>query len=133
MIDEIMDSPGFSDIRLDEQVRFFDLRDRIAVWRSDGRDTETGAGILLAVVVFAGHLRRISDRHELVEFDHGLLTWAIWAIGREGASAEVLGHLRAMYGRDAELDGLLDRPESVAADRLLEILLGLLDRTLSKG
>ena len=133
MIDVIMDAPGFSDIRLDEQVRFFDLRDRIEAWRSDGCDFESGAGILLAAVIFAGHLRRISDRHELVEFDHGLLTWAIWAIGRDGASDEVLGHLTAMYGRDAELDRQLDRPEPVAADRLLDVLLGLLDRTLPKG
>ena len=32
-----------------------------------------------------------------------------------------------------ELDRLLDRPEPVAADRLLDVLLGLLDRTLPKG
>jgi len=132
MIDEIMEAPGFSDIRLDEQVRFFDLRERIADWRAGDRDPEAGAGILLAVVIFAGHLRRISDRHELAEFDHGLLTWAIWAVGRDGASDDVLDHLRALLGRDAELDRLLDQPEPVAADRLLELLLGLLDRTLSK-
>jgi hypothetical protein len=133
MIDVIMDAPGFSDIRLDEQVRFFDLRDRIEAWRSGGCDFESGAEILLAVVIFAGHLRRISDRQELVEFDHGLLTWAIWVIGRDGASDEVLSHLAAMCGRDAELDRLLDRPESVVADRLLEVLLGLLDRTLPRS
>ena len=130
MIDEIMAAPGFSDIRLDEQVRFFDLRERVAGWRGAGRDPESGAGILLAVVGFAGHLSRISDRHELVAFDHKLLTWALWAVGRDGASDEVLGHLRALCGRDAELDHLLDQPEPVEADRLLEVLLGLLDRTL---
>lgn len=132
MIDEIMESPGFSDIRLDEQVRFFDLRERIADWRGTGRDPETAAAILLAVVIFAGHLRRISDRHELVEFDHKLLTWAIWSVGRDGGSDEALGHLRALYGRDAELDRLLDQAEPVAASRLLEVLLGLLDRTLPR-
>jgi hypothetical protein len=132
MIDEIMAAPGFSDIRLDEQVRFFDLKDRIASWRGTGRDPETGAEILLAAVIFAGHLRRISDRHELAEFDHKLLTWAIWSIGRDGVTDEVLGHLRALYGRDAELDRLLDQPDPVARDRLLEVLLGLLDRTLPR-
>jgi hypothetical protein len=132
MIDAIMAAPGFSDIRLDEQVRFFDLKERVAAWRGAGRDPKTGAGILLAAVIFAGHLRRISDRHELVEFDHRLLTWAIWSIGRNGASDEVLGHLRGLYGRDAELDRLLEQPGPVAAERLLEVLLGLLDRTLPR-
>ncbi len=130
MIDGIMAAPGFSDIRLDEQVRFFDLRERVAAWRGGGRDPETAAEILLAVVGFAGHLRRINDRRELVAFDHRLLTWALWAIGRDGASDEVLRHLRALHGRDAELDLLLDQSEPVEVDHLIELLLGLLDRTL---
>lgn len=133
MIDDIMEAPESSGLRLDEQVRFFDLRERIAAWSDAGSDPEVGAKILLAVVIFAGHLRRISDRQELVEFDHRLLTWAIWAIGSDAASDELLDHLRVLYGRDAELDRLLDQAEPVVPDRLLQVLLGLLDRTTPRN
>jgi hypothetical protein len=130
MIDDIMAAPAFSEIRLDEQVRFFDLRERLAAWRGAGRDPESAAEILLAMVVFAGHLRRISDRRELVVFDHKLLTWALSRIGRDGVTEEALGHLKALCGRDAELDRLLAQQAPIEANRLLEVLLALLDRTL---
>jgi hypothetical protein len=129
MIDEIMTAPAFSDIRLDEQVRFFDLRQRLAEWRGSGRDPDVGAEILLAVVVFAGHLRRINDRRELVTFDHKLLTWVLSELGRSGAGDGVLSWLQSLYGRDADLDRLLDQPDEIEEERLLELLLRLLDRT----
>ncbi len=130
MIDAIMTAPHFSDVRLDEQVRFFDLRERVAAWRGDGRGTEAASQILLAMVTFAAHLRRISDRRELVAFDYKLLTWAMGVVGRDGASAEALRHLRALAGRDAELDELLGQERPVDGQRLLEVLMGILDRTL---
>ncbi len=130
MIDAIMTAPHFSAARLDEQVRFFDLRERVAAWRGDGRGTETASQILLAMVTFAAHLRRISDRRELVTFDFKLLTWAMGVVGRDGASAEVLQHLRSLAGRDAELDELLGQDQPVDGQRLLEVLMSILDRTL---
>jgi hypothetical protein len=111
-------------------VRFFDLRERVAAWRGGGRDAEEGSRIVLAMVAFAAHLRRISDRRELQAFDHGLLTWALGAVSRDDVSVETLGHLQALAGRDVELDGLLVQPDPVEKNRLLEVLLGLLDRTL---
>ena len=130
MIDAIMTAPHFSEVRLDEQVRFFDLRERIAAWRGDGRSPEAGSEVLLAMIAFAAHLRRISDRRELVAFDYKLLTWAMAAVGRDGTGPEVLSHLHSLGGRDADLDALLDQEEPVEGARLLEVLMGLLDRTL---
>jgi hypothetical protein len=130
MIEEIMNAPAFPDIRLDEQVRFFDLKERLTSWHGSGRDPDVGAEILLDVVVFAGHLQRINDRRELAAFDHALITWALSAVGRTGASDEVFFPLRSLYGRDPDLDHLLDQPDDVETERLLEVLLGLLDRTL---
>lgn len=129
-IDDIMASPMFPEIRLDEQVRFFDLRERLASWRSAEHDPEIGSVAWNQIAVFARHLRRVSDRRELLEFDGRLLTWAIMTVGQHGVSSEILSDLTALYGRDAELDRLLEQPEDVEKEALLGALIGILDRTM---
>jgi hypothetical protein len=129
-IDEVMASEIFPGIRLDEQVRFFDLRERLAAWRGGGREPAEGAEIWAEIVVFATHLRKISDRRELVAYDHQLITWALLEVGRNGVRDEAVSHLRNLYGRDPDLDRLLDHPELAAKEALLEVLINLLDRTL---
>jgi hypothetical protein len=129
-IDEIMASPTFSEIRLDEQVRFFDLKERLASWRNGDRDGEAGSEVWEQIAVFAKHLRRVSDRRELVEFDYQLLTWAIMTVGQRGVNTEILSDLTALYGRDPDLDRLLEYPEEVEKEPLLEALMGILDRTI---
>jgi hypothetical protein len=129
MIDEIMTASAFEGIRIDEQVRFFDLRERLAGWRGSGHDPDLGAEILLAVVAFAGHLRQINDRRELVVFDHALITWALSELGRNGDNDEVLLKLRSLAGRDVDLDQVLQQPDEFDQQHLLEALLRLLDRT----
>jgi len=129
-IDDIMASPMFPRIRLDEQVRFFDLRERIATWRAGGRDPDVGSDIWDQIAVFARHLRRVSDRRELVEFDYQLLTWAIMTVGQHGVSSETLSDLTALYGRDANLDRLLEHPDEFDKESLLGILMTILDQTM---
>jgi hypothetical protein len=129
MVAHIMGSPSFPDIRLDEQVRFVDLQKNLEHWESGDRDPEQASKILLQMMVFAGHLRRISDRRSLKALDHTLLTWALFAVGPFGTIDDVLPYLEPLYGRDVDLDRMLDEPDSADPEQLHHILKELLERT----
>jgi hypothetical protein len=129
MVDEIIESPTFSEIRLDEQVRFSDLKQRLTAWHDNGRDLEECSRILLEMIVFAGHLRKINNRRELLAIDHTLLTWALFMIAPQGSGAEILPHLDPLRGRDADLDRMLDQPDTADREQLQEVLQRLLERT----
>jgi hypothetical protein len=129
MVKMIMDSAIFPDIRLDEQVRFVDLKERLGSWRGGGRDPDVASQILLQMVVFAGHLRRINDRRDLIALDHTLLTWALFAVGPPGTADDVLPYLHPLYGRDADLDQMLDNPDETDVEALCGVLQDLLERT----
>jgi len=129
MVETIMSSPSFPDIRLDEQVRFVDLKERLGSWRDGGRDPDAAAQILLQMVVFAGHLRRINNRCDLIALDHTLLTWALFAVGPHANTDDVLPYLHPIYGRDTDLDQLLDNPEETDIEGLRGVLQDLLERT----
>jgi hypothetical protein len=133
IIDQAMASATFPDIRLDEQVRFFDLRERIAAWRSGGRRAGIAEETWLEIFAFAAHLDKVNNRSELVEFDYRLLTWALYAVGRDGVTPEILGHLGSLGGRDRNLDQLLASDQEVDRAALVEVLMFLLERTLPEG
>ncbi len=132
-IDSIMGSPACRGLRLDEQIRFFDLKERIDLWRTGGDPDVDPAALLDDITAFARHLHAINDRRELADFDHRLLLWAIGAIGSAGITDDSLGHLQSLRGRDLALDHLLDGPGDIDQDHVLELLIGLLDRTLPPG
>jgi len=129
MVENIISAPAFSEIRLDEQVRFVDLDWRLKGWRSGGRDPEDAARILLQMIVFAGHLRRINDRQSLMALDRTLLTWALFAVGPTGSIDDVVPYLQPLYGRDADLDRMIDDPSTADPELLKEVLRDLLERT----
>ena len=129
-IDGIMKTPIYDRIRIDEQLSFVAIRGQLASWRLSGKDIAIANEIWPNIESLAHYLQRINDRSELVAFDHGLLTWAMSELGRDSINDELIDGLRDLAGRDAELDHLLAHPGEISQHGLLEILLGLLDRTL---
>jgi hypothetical protein len=130
-IDGIMKTPIYDRIRIDEQLTFVAIRGQIATWRLSGKDIEVATEVWPNIERLAHHLQKVNDRSELVTFDHKLLTWAISELGHDSISDETIDGLQALAGRDAELDHLLARPDKISQNGLLEVLLGLLDRTLA--
>lgn len=106
-------SPGFAEIRIDEQVRCNLLKEHVEDWIAAGRKAERAARIWSGILAFVGYLAEINDRGDLVSFDQQLLVWGIDAIQRHGATGEILERLGDLYGRDGGLDALLDEPQGV--------------------
>jgi hypothetical protein len=130
-IDAVMKAPAYDHIRLDEQLTMIAIRGQLATWRLADKDLATAAEIWPSIERFAHHQQKISNRSELVEFDHKLLTWAMSKLGRGTISDELIEGLTGLAGRDAELDAFLMDPQSVDQTGLLEILLRLMDQTLA--
>lgn len=131
-IDEIMTSETFPDIRLDEQLRFFDLRERIGSWRTGDDNLAIGMEIWSEIVVFADHLGLINHRRELVTYDRALLMWSIAEIGKHGITAETMAELRHLSGRDIRVDTLLQADPPASGEQWMELLFELLDRVVSE-
>ena len=129
-IDGIMRTPIYDRIRIDEQLSFIAIRGQLASWRLSEKDIAMATEIWPNIEQLAYYLQRINDRSELVAFDHELLTWAMSELGRDSLSDELIDGLQDLAGRDAELDHLLAHRDEISQHGLLEVLLGLLDRTL---
>jgi len=123
----ILTSPVFSDIRLDEPVRFYDLEERISAWLAHDPDHEKGVKIWCDVAVFSSYLGRINNRNELIDFDRKLLLWAFSAIGTDGLTEEIVNSLQPLLGRDLRFDRLLDATDERGRDTWLSMLVELLD------
>ena len=129
-IGDITASPVFLDLRLDEQVRFLDLKERFDSWRSGRLDPEQSSELLWDTVTFADHLAEINQRQELADFDHKLLLWALTEVAEQGLSGEILTQLETQRGRDRSLDMVLDHPDLADPGCMPEILMSLIDRTM---
>lgn len=129
VVTAIMANPVFEGVRLDEQVRFFDVKDRIPDLLEATAEVEAMSRLWAEVITFAGYLGAINQRQELVEFDRQMLNWALDALGGSGDQdeEEILEHLAWCYGLDFELDRLLDAPEGVPVSVWRERMFGLLD------
>jgi len=130
-IDAIMKSPVYEHVRLDEQLTMIAIRGQLATWRLADKDLTLATEIWPSIERFAHHQQKISDRRELVAFDHQLLTWAMSQLGKGTITDELLEGLGNLAGRNAELDALLEDPSVITQMGLLEILLGLIDQTLA--
>jgi len=128
---EILQAEQFLSIRVDEQVRFNILKGMVNAWLQGEREQARGLELYAEIVTFASYLGNISNRQDLVAFDRELLLWAVETIGGEGVSHAVKTAVHALYGRDAELDTLLQQPESHGDERWLEVLMDLLERVLA--
>ncbi len=129
-IDSIMKAATYEHVRLDEQLTFIAIRGHLATWRLSQNDLAVATEIWPSIERFAYHQQKINDRRDLVAFDHQLLTWAMSQLGKGKITAELIEGLDGLRGRDAELDGFLQDPETFNTMDLLEILLRLIDQTL---
>lgn len=130
-IDEIMSSPIYEYIRLDEQLTMIAIRGQLATWRLAKDDMAVASEIWPSVERFAYHQQKINDRRDLVAFDYKLLTWAMSQLGKGTITDELTMGLGSLAGRDAELDAFLLEPDGMTQMGLLEILLRLIDKTLA--
>lgn len=116
----IVAHPLFPRIRLDEQLRFHRLLDDLA--DSGGRDES--AERWDEVRDFVAYLNLINHRGDLVAFDRDLLGWLDRAIEARGVDPSTLTPMRWIFGRDDDLDRLLE--EVATTDR--EVWLGEIRR-----
>ncbi len=126
-----MTSPAYEHLRLDEQLTMIAIRGQLATWRLAEKDLTIATEIWPSIERFAYHQQKISDRRELVAYDHQLLTWAMSQLGKGAITDELTEGLGNLAGRDAELDALLGDPAAMTQMGLLEILLRLIDQTLA--
>jgi hypothetical protein len=125
-IEGIVESPTFSDIRVDEQVRFSLLKERINEWHNGDEDHDTGVRIWSDVVVFSARLGEINCREELARYDQHTLSTAVARIASEGFSDDDLEQLQTLYGLDVQLDRMLDAP-GYTAEQWSEVLKRILE------
>jgi len=130
-IDAIVKSPVYEHVRLDEQLTMIAIRGQLATWRLAEKDIVKATEIWPSIERFAYHQQKISDRHDLVAFDHKMLTWSMSQLGKDTITDELVGGLSHLAGRDAELDVFLAHPDEMDQMGLLEILLRLIDQTLA--
>lgn len=109
----ILESPIFSEIRVDEQIKIHLLRDEVDEWLHGDRDQDRAARIWSELVTFHEYLAEINNRKELSAFDRDLISWAVPRIHSEGISERIIEHLGFLYGRDPQFDGMLDRPQGI--------------------
>ncbi len=112
-----------------ERVRLQDLRERIAAWlhEDSSRDQDTAVGLWQELCDFAEALAGISQRPEMWTHDLALLNRARQELGRARAGAQTVPPvvrvlLDGLFGRDDELDELLERRGRVARADLEPVL-----------
>ncbi len=124
---DIVASPTFAEARVEEQVRFHDLLDRLDAWLAADADHHAAVQLWSQVAVFSAYLGNVNNRHDLMAFDRRLVMWGLSTVGEDGLSPEVVSHLSHLYGRDLALDLLLHDPTSIDRDLLVHTLMGILD------
>lgn len=114
---EVLESPVFPKIRVDEQVRFHLLNEQLSDWLTGHGDEALGRRIWAEIGTFNNYLAEVNNRSELAAFDRDLLRWALRKAEDEGISARTVEHLEMLYGRDLALDRMLDEPSGVGQEQ----------------
>ncbi len=130
--DWILQSTRFPGLRLDEQVRFNLLQDRLQGWLQGERDPDHGRRIWSDIRIFNDYLAEINNRAELAAFDRDLLAWTLHRLEVDGMSERLREHLSLMTGRDREVDRLLAEP-ALAGDEVWTAELGRVLAELEEG
>jgi hypothetical protein len=113
LIRDIVATPTFAEVRLEEQVRFNDLLDRLDAWLAGPRDHAVGVQLWSQVAVFSVYLGNVNNRHDLIAFDRRLVMWGLSTVGEDGLSPEAIYQLSHLYGRDLALDLILHDPTAI--------------------
>ncbi len=124
---EVIDHPRFTAVRLDEQVLFHQVRDRIDQVKTSSPDSEELSALFDDLHHLCGYAAGINRRSDLIAFDRHLLAWSVAVLRREGSTLSVRSALRWVRGRDRRLDALL--PE--LASTPVEAVIAELERVLA--
>lgn len=107
----------YGDLRTDDRAQLRSLQRRLRSWLrgEDGYDAETGTVLWQDLHGFAQLLAHINQRSELVEHDRALVAEAVEALFATSPTPatlpeELAERLRALSGRDDEVDRLLAEP-----------------------
>lgn len=128
-VEWITAAPAFSEIRIDEQLRFNLVKEQLQEWVEAGKNPDQAVNLWSEIVTFNDYLTEVNNRAELVDFDRHLLVWAIHHIQGHGMTEQILGYLGLLYGRDPVLDRLLESPLDVTTDYWTALLRRVLSET----
>jgi hypothetical protein len=107
----------------DARVTASDLHARVRMWSGggDGYDSVSGRHLWRALRAYVDRLRRINERHELLEYDRSIVRMAHSTIFGPSARGEqiptsMFKQLRNIAGRDPVIDRLLATDEHSSAN-----------------
>lgn len=108
-------SPEFDDFRLDDRIMMHRLLARLRAWLDgvDGRDLKSGLRLWQDLAGFVSLLVQVNHRSELVEHDRAIVdeAWKTLFGGprpRTSVPPDIAAKLEKLYGRDDDVDGILD-------------------------
>ena len=122
LFEAMIESPDFPRIRIDEQVRFNLMKNRIKDWLHIDPDPKRVAIIWGETQKFTAYLTEVNNRSVLIANDRKILAKAARFIGSAGPNEMQLKELNAVFGRDPDLDALLVHPENQPGSRWLRII-----------
>ncbi len=106
----------------DARIAASDLHARVRMWSGggDGYDSVSGRHLWAALRAYVDRLRRINERHELLEYDRSIVRMAHSTIFGPSARGEqipasMFKQLRNIAGRDPAIDRLLATDEHSSA------------------
>ena len=115
VIAALLKAPEFDDFRLDDRQMIHRLRARLQAWLdgADGRDLKSGLRLWQDMAGFVSLLVQANHRSELVEHDRGIVAeaWQTLFGGpkpKTSVPMELAAKLEKLYGRDDDIDGILD-------------------------
>ena len=119
--EEIIEHPRFGAVRIDEQVLFHQLRERVQRALEGEHDVAELSVLREDLVAFSVYISGINQRADLIAFDQHLLAWSIAVIRKEGSTLSARTALRWLRGRDEGLDAVMSElpaadPESVISE-----------------
>jgi hypothetical protein len=111
-VEAFVAGPDFALARIEDRLLLRSLQGRVRAFLVDPGDAREGLRLYQDLTSCAELLRQINLRSELVTHDRALVEAARRRLGRLANSAAVpealLARLRRLYGRDDEVDQLLD-------------------------
>lgn len=108
----LVGSDTYKDLRLVDRLQVASLQRRVLAWlrQPEPRDELAGVRLWQDAGAFARMLAAVNQREELVRHDAQLLPSLSRHIAQNGVDAHALRELRALHGKDDELDRCLLAP-----------------------
>lgn|GEM_PF-5810967 len=129
LIDEVVRSDVQKKLRVSDRCHLKRLQQKLKTWLAAGRGADHQSGFYLwqDFVAVVEMLMQINNREDLVQGDKNHAEKLLASFEKANSSLvqipeDLLGSLRALYGRDAELDRVIRLLDEGIEDRLRSIL-----------